>query len=192
MNCTQELTLDKQVSSLLKKFLGEDYIINSFSALNTVKDEPNFSVNIHRDIKSFSGKFNMMINLLVMLDNFTLEVGPTKLLPRSHKLKRKPTTDFFLNNSISALGEAGDILVFNSNIWHASSLNSSNKPRRAIAITFSKPFVKQLVDYTKLLTVYENRFDEHMRQILGYNNRIAESLEQWYVPEKDRMYKKLY
>jgi len=43
-----------------------------------------------------------------------------------------------------------------------------------------------------LLTVYENRFDEHMRQILGYNNRIAESLEQWYVPEKDRMYKKLY
>ena len=188
----EKIVIDEEVKYLLESFLGKSFILNSFSALNTLKDEPNFSINVHRDIRHYSGNFNAMTNMLVMLDEFSIDSGSTRLFPKSHKSEHKPTDDEFMKNCIFAEGNPGDILVFNSNIWHASSLNVSGKPRRSIAITFSKPFIKQLVDYTKMMSVHEENCSPHMRQILGYNHRVAENLNQWYVPTKDRMYKNSY
>lgn len=190
MKLLESLTTDDEISMLLGSFLGKDFILNSFSGLNCLKNNSNFSINIHRDVKEYSGKFNMMLNMLVMIDEFLPTSGPTRLLPYSHLHEQKPTDEEFEKMSIFAEGKSGDILIFNSNVWHSSSKNISGNPRRSIAITFSKPFIKQLVDYTKLLFNFENGLNNHMRKILGYDNRLAESLEQWYVPISMRMYKK--
>ena len=76
------------------KFLSESFfdskcIINSFSGLDNLPNQPNFSAIVHRDLRFYSGDFPIMLNCLLMVDDFTIENGGTYLLPYSHLNKRK-------------------------------------------------------------------------------------------------------
>ena len=126
-----------------------------------------------------------------MLDDFTLENGATYLLTGSHLKDERPTDEVFYSQSERAEGKAGDILFFNSNLWHAAGLNNSSKERRAITITFTKPFMKQQLDYPRAVG-YENveLLSEPLQQVIGYFSRTPVNLTEWYqVPEK-RFYRK--
>jgi ectoine hydroxylase-related dioxygenase (phytanoyl-CoA dioxygenase family) len=178
------------------KFLSESFfkskcIINSFSGLDNLPHQPNFSSIVHRDLRFYSRDFPLMVNCLLMVDDFTTENGATYLLPYSHLEERKPSDEEFFKNSIQAVGKKGDMLIFNSNVWHASALNKTQDHRRAIPITVSKSFIKQLLDYPRALG-YDNMesFSFEMQQLLGYHSRVPASLEEWYQPENKRFYKK--
>lgn len=179
------------VNQLENNFFKSKSILNSFSALNNIKDTPNFSAKVHRDLRFYSGSFPMMLNCLIMVDKFTIENGATYLLPKSHLDESEPTDDYFFSNAIQAIGDSGDILIFNANVWHASAPNKTEEDRRAIPLTISKPFMKQLLDYPRALG-YErmNDFDYKMQQFLGYHSRVPASLDEWYQPEEYRFYKK--
>jgi ectoine hydroxylase-related dioxygenase (phytanoyl-CoA dioxygenase family) len=179
------------ISDIEKYYFKSKFIVNSFSGLDNKPNQQNFSALIHRDIKSYSANLPLMLNMLVMLDDFTTDNGSTLLLPNSHKKEEKPTDEYFKNNAISAIGKKGDILIFNSNIWHSSALNTTEKSRRAIPITLSKSFIKQLFDYPRSIGYDKiNTFSDEMLQLLGYNSRVPSSLEEWYMPCSDRFYKK--
>lgn len=137
--------------NLLDSFFKGKYIMNSFSALNNTPNITNFSSIIHRDIKFYSDKIPLMINVLIMLDDFTVDNGPTLLLPYSHLIEEKPSDEYFHENCVKILGKKGDILLFNSNIWHCSSKNNTNNDRMALPITFSKSVIKQLLDYPRAI-----------------------------------------
>jgi ectoine hydroxylase-related dioxygenase (phytanoyl-CoA dioxygenase family) len=184
------LKTDSFKSTLTNYFNGK-FIMNSFTALNNLPNSPNFSAIVHRDIKFYSGDVPLMINVLVMLDDFTEENGPTLILPYSHLFEEKPSDEYFHENSIQVLGKKGDILFFNSNIWHCSSRNNTNEDRMALPITFSKSVIKQLLDYPRALGYDKiNDFSEDLRQILGYDSRVAANLNEWYQPFENRFYKK--
>jgi ectoine hydroxylase-related dioxygenase (phytanoyl-CoA dioxygenase family) len=181
----------KIIENLEKHFFKSKFILNSISALDNQPNEANFSAIIHRDIKCYSGELPIMINILVMLDDFTIENGATLLLPYSHKIEEKCTDNYYYKNSIQAVGKSGDILFFNSNIWHSSAINITQKRRRAIPITFSKSYVKQLMDYPRCLGYdSKNKYTKEMAQLLGYDSRVPASLEEWYQPFENRLYKK--
>jgi len=169
-----------------KEFFGSKFILNSFSSLNNV--ESNFSFNVHRDIKFYSGEIPIMLNSILMLDEFTEENGATKILPGSHKKELKPSDGHFQDNCVSLTGEVGTIALFNSNIWHCAAKNNTGKDRLAIAMTFSKSAIKQLFDYPRALRLRYNIEDEKLRQLFGYDSRVPASIEEWYGP--NRMYKK--
>ena len=180
----------------LGKFLKDNYfksnfILNSFSGLNNLPNQPNFSSIVHRDLRFYSGEIPMMINALVMVDDFTKNNGPTLLLPQSHLKEDKPTDQYFHNNAIKAIGKSGSILLFNANVWHASSLNTSDKGRIGLPMTFTKSIMKQLLDYPRALG-YEKMesFSPEMQQLLGYHARVPANLDEWYQPFDKRLYKK--
>jgi hypothetical protein len=179
------------INQLKKDFFKSEVILNSISALSNEPFDTNFSSVIHRDSKCFSHNQPFMINLLIMLDDFTENNGPTLLLPKSHKIIEKPTDEYFEKNSIKALGQSGDVIIFNSDIWHASTKNETNKSRRAIPITLSKPFIKQLLDYPRYIG-YKNKekFSVELSSLLGYDSRVPSNLEEWYQPTEKRFYKK--
>ena len=166
-------------------------ILNSLSALNNLPNCPNFSAAVHRDLRFYSRDLPVMLNCLIMVDDFTVENGGTYLLPESHLEERKPSNEEFFSKAVQATGKKGDILIFNANIWHASALNTTQENRRAIPITISKPFMKQLLDYPRALG-YDNvnRFSKELQELLGYHSRVPASLEEWYQPQDKRFYKK--
>jgi len=179
------------VSELKEEYFGANCILNSFSALNNLPYQPNFSAIVHRDLRFYSHNLPVMVNCLLMVDKFTIKNGGTYLLPYSHLKEEKPSDEYFFKHAIQITGESGDLLIFDSNVWHSSAPNKTNNDRRAIPITISRSFMKQLLDYPRALGFERmEEFSEDLQQFLGYHSRVPSSLEEWYLPENKRFYRK--
>jgi len=174
------------VDDLEKEYFHTECILNSFSALNNIASESKlFHKKVHRDTKIYSGDIPLMVNLLVMLDNFTVENGATLLLPYSHLYKQEPSSRFFKENSIHAVGSAGDIVIWNSNVFHASGINTTDEVRRGLPITFTLPQYKQLLDYPKALGLAKvKKVSLKVKHLLGYNSASPVSVSEWYKPQE--------
>lgn len=174
----------------LRQYFRGNFILNSLGGLINFPSGATYASRVHRDIRTFSNTLPLMLNMLVMLDDFTEENGATYLLTGSHHTEEKPTDEIFFANADRALGKAGSILLFNSNLWHAAGYNKTQNVRRCITPTFTKPFMKQQCDYPRVLGYdYATRLSEEMKQIVGYNSRVPANLEEWYQPPEKRMYK---
>jgi len=181
--------LDKHIpNSTIESYFNGKFILNTFGGVINMKNRNSYVCNVHRDIRSFSGDIPLMLNMLVMLDDFTLENGATYLLTGSHRVSGKPSDDNFFANAERAVGKAGSILLFNSNLWHAAGKNTSDDARRALTLAFTRPFMKQQLDYPKAISNIETLSD-NLKQILGFNSRIPSTLDEWYQPPEKRMYK---
>lgn len=191
INFLEELHNKNFFNFLSKHYFKSNCIINSFSALNNLPNQPNFSATIHRDLRFYSGDFPIMLNCLLMVDDFTIKNGGTYLLPYSHLKEYKPSDNEFFQNAIQAVGKKGDMLVFNANVWHSSAPNITQTHRRAIPITVSRSFMKQLLDYPRAIGYDKiDSFSFELQQLLGYHSRVPASLDEWYQPEDKRFYKK--
>lgn len=187
----EELYNKKFFKFLSDNFFNSKCIINSFSGIDNLPNQPNFSAIVHRDLRFYSGEFPIMLNCLLMVDDFTIENGGTYLLPFSHLNERKPSDEEFFRNAIQAVGNKGDMLIFNANVWHSSAPNKTQNHRRAIPITVSKSFMKQLLDYPRAIGYDKmDNFSSELQQLLGYHSRVPASLDEWYQPEEKRFYKK--
>jgi ectoine hydroxylase-related dioxygenase (phytanoyl-CoA dioxygenase family) len=187
----QYLQMEGFISEVQKNYFGSKCILNSLSALNNLPNQPNFSAIVHRDLRFYSRDFPVMINCLIMVDDFTVENGGTYLLAGSHLEERKPSDKEFFENAIQATGKRGDILIFNANVWHSSAPNYTQGNRRAIPITLSRSFMKQLLDYPRAIGYDRmDSFTPELQQLLGYYSRVPASLEEWYQPIENRFYKK--
>ena len=173
----------------IKLYFNHDYILNSFGGVINTKNKLSYVGNIHRDIRTYYN-VPMMLNMLIMLDDFTLENGATYMLTGSHLKDEKPEKDYFYATADRAVGKAGDIILFDSLLWHAAGENHTEQVRRALTLTFTRPFMKQQLDYPRLLGYDKGEeFSEETRQILGYNARIPSSLNEWYQPPHKRFYR---
>ena len=173
------------------RWFGGPYILNTFGGLQNLPNGPSYVGRVHRDQRTFSGEFRLMIQALVMLDRFTADNGATYLLTGSHRLRDQPPDDRFFREAERATGPAGSIVLLNSNLWHAAGVNRSQSPRRALTLAFTRPFVKQQLDYPRALG-YERgeSLPLLLRQLLGYNARVPVTLDEWYQPPQRRLYQR--
>jgi len=175
----------------IKSYFEGEYILNSFGALNNLpysEDTYAHGQRFHRDVRTFSPNFRLMLNMIVMVHDFSVHNGATKLIPGSHRIEARPSDEYLEANAVRAVGSAGTIILFNSNLWHSAAPNTTNMPRMALTLTFTRPFFKQQMDYPRMLGEDFPK-NERMRQVLGYNSRIPCSYDEWYQPPERRMYK---
>lgn len=178
--------LDAQIEA----FFQSQYILNSFGAVVTRREASSYAMNPHRDVRTFTGEFKLMLNLLLMLDDFTLDNGATYLLTGSHGRPERPSQDAFLRDADRLTGKAGSICLFDSNLWHAAGQNLTDTPRRAITLTYSKGLVKPQFDYIRFFgDARVAQMEPRLRQMLGWNARAPASLDEWYQPAETRFYK---
>jgi ectoine hydroxylase-related dioxygenase (phytanoyl-CoA dioxygenase family) len=178
------------IHSYLAHYFSGNYILNSFGGAINTRLSTNYAHGIHRDVRTFTINFPLLINTLVMLDAFTSKNGATFVLSGSHHIEEKPDEEYFYAHAEQVLGPAGSILIFDSNIWHAAGKNQTDCPRRSVTPMYSRPFIKQQFDYPRAIdNVYRERLTKEMRQIIGYNSRVPASLDEWYQPPEKRMYK---
>ncbi|WP_296595292.1 phytanoyl-CoA dioxygenase family protein [Phenylobacterium sp.] len=165
-------------------------ILNSLGGAINTRGHTSYAQRIHRDIRSYSGDMPLLLNTLVMLDDFTPENGATYLMSGSHKRAEKPDDDAFYAVAERAVGPAGSILVFNSNVWHAGGNNTTDRVRRSVTPMYCKPFIKQQFDYPRAVGYDRGpELSAYTRQIVGYNARVPATLDEWYQPPERRMYK---
>lgn len=176
---------------IIRWFFDGPYILNSFGGfLNDPAREEGYIAAIHRDVRTHSREFKLMLNMLIMLDEFTSENGATYLLPGSQNIADRPNEESFYAQADRARGLAGDIVLFDSRLWHTAGENRSAAPRRALTLTFSRPFMKPQLDYPRYLgATYGASLAPAVRQVLGYEARIPESIDEFYQPPARRAYK---
>lgn len=177
------------ISAIQDAYFKGEPILNSFSALDNLPGLVSFASKPHRDVRCYTSEMSVMLNMLIMLDDFTEQNGSTLLLAESHKEEQRPTDEFFFKNATKIIGKKGDVLLFNSNMWHAAGLNTTNENRKALALTFTEPLIKQLLDYPRAFGS-DTSFNERLKRLLGYSARVPASLEEWYQPQEKRLYKK--
>ena len=173
----------------MKLFLGGDYIINAFGGVMNSKNVQPYVQNIHRDVRTFWGKEKMMVQMMVLLDDFTPENGATHILSGSHKIADKPDEFYFYENADRAIAKKGTIILFDSNLWHAAGKNTTKENRRVLTLSFTRPHFKQQLDYPRFLGYeYGETLSDGLRQVVGYKSRIPANLFEYYQPVNKRMY----
>ncbi len=185
------LVLSEQLKPYFENYFNGKFILNSFGGNINRNGVISYANNIHRDIRSYSGDMPLLLNTLVMLDDFTKENGATYLMSGSHRTHpHTPTEEEFHQVAKQAVAKVGSILIFNSNLWHRAGINTTNLPRRSVTPMYCKPFMKQQYDYTRAIGYEEvNKYSDWLKQVLGFYSRVPASLNEWYQPKENRMYK---
>lgn len=175
---------------LIQGYLGGKCILNSFGGVLNFPGESSYVGKVHRDVRSYFAGQPLMVNMLVMLDDFTEQNGATYILTGTHHIAERPPDEFFFQYADRLLGKRGSIVLWDSYLWHAAGHNQSSTPRRALTLSFTRPFFKQQMDYTRMVgPAYVAHLDDETKQLLGLNARMPSSLEEWYQPIDKRFYK---
>jgi ectoine hydroxylase-related dioxygenase (phytanoyl-CoA dioxygenase family) len=154
------------------------------------KVPPTFQTTFHRDFPRYLNGYLASVNLFFAIDEFTPDNGATLLVPGTHQQAEPPAPDYLEANKVEALCPAGSVVVFDSTLWHAAGANVSGRDRLAVNHQFTRSFFKQQIDYVRALG------DERVlaqkprtQQLLGWYTQVVTSLDEYYLPAEQRLYR---
>lgn len=190
-DCFVELLEVSPLQDYIDLILGDTCIIHSYNMIRIAPDIENPIQNsIHRDSPRFCRPYLLSMQILFLIDDFTIENGATYLLPGSHKTESKPTDEDFYVGADRMIGREGDAVIFDSMVWHTGGRNEAKDHRRGITIVYTRPFMKQQIDLpraTKLEVV--TQLSERSKRLLGFNARMPASIGEFMLPAEERLYK---
>jgi ectoine hydroxylase-related dioxygenase (phytanoyl-CoA dioxygenase family) len=169
-----ELLSDKSIKKILIPKLNDiyyrlmdetfpNYILSYFNARSS-----GFALDLHIDsyIPNY-GDYSWIMQVLYVLEDMNKDNGCTVVVPGSHKSGKY--TDRELKNVIPVHAKAGDIIFWDSRLWHGTLENKTNKSRWGLVATFSRWWIKQNMDMTRSLpnSIYQQLSDEQ-KLLMGF------------------------
>jgi ectoine hydroxylase-related dioxygenase (phytanoyl-CoA dioxygenase family) len=179
--------VDRTVSETAILHLQNGFILPSFEA--SAQPEM-FQNSYHQDFPRVLGGYLASINLFFAIDAFTTANGATWVVPRSHQHEAPPSLADRTSRGIPLECPAGTMIVFDSTLWHAAGRNISGRDRLAINHQFTRSWIKQQVDYVRALGdgVVTSQ-PPRTQQLLGWYTRVVTSLDEYYRPTDERLYR---
>jgi ectoine hydroxylase-related dioxygenase (phytanoyl-CoA dioxygenase family) len=149
-----------------------------------------FQTSYHRDFPRLLNGYMASVNVFVALDDFTTENGATLVVPGTHQQDPAPSAAYNRANAVPVTCPAGSLIVFDSTLVHAAGHNASNQDRLAINMQFTRSYIKQQIDYVRALGDDMVRAQPpRTQQLLGYYTRVVTSLDEYYRPAEERLYR---
>jgi hypothetical protein len=150
----------------------------------------NFSYRVHVDAPLVIDGYWTNLGAIVALDDFTPENGATYFLPGSFTRREQPGPEEFFAHAVQTFPRAGDAVLFNARTWHSGGANLTDRARHAVTMNVCRHFMRQRFDYPRMVG------DDILavlgptgRRFLGFDVRVPTSLEEYYVPPEERLYK---
>jgi hypothetical protein len=115
-----------------------------------------------------SGKHCIACQVAIVLEDQTPQRGCTVLVPGSH-LSDSYADQSAMSDAITVATRAGDIVIWDSRIWHGALGNSTGASRWSLIATFVRWWMKQNFDITGTLPerIYDALTDDE-KAVLGY------------------------
>ncbi len=186
-----DLIINPKILEILTKMLGENFILHLQNGVINRPLKEHHQVAWHRDLpyQEYTTSKPISINVFYCLSPFTLETGATKILPYSHLFDDFPSIEFAEKNAVSVSAKKGDVIIFNSWLYHKAGHNVSTINRYGINHVYTVPIIKQQIDLPSLL---KEKYSEHplLHKILGYKFATPKSvleLRQNYFKKKQNL-----
>lgn len=166
---------NKKILKILDKILkqgsfkdSEPYYLNNISARCPVKGHK--GQPIHLDSNLAGVNYNIIVNVMWLLDDFNSENGSTYIVPKSHIKKKYANNNKFIKNKIIVKAKRGSVLIFNANLWHGGTQKNNNNSRWAVLLGYARWFIKPSFDYMKNTPnkIY-NKLTKKQKCLLGFN-----------------------
>ena len=95
--------------------------------------EQGLHADIPQPLIKKTAEFPVMMNAVWMLDEFTTDIGATRIGPGSHKSGyAKTPTGVEIKNIQTAVARLGRVLIFHGQCWHGGGANTSHRIRHAL------------------------------------------------------------
>jgi ectoine hydroxylase-related dioxygenase (phytanoyl-CoA dioxygenase family) len=179
--------VDATVSPTAILHLQNGFILPSFDG----EAPAVFQNRFHQDFPRVLNGYTMSVNVMLAVDEFTPVNGATLVIPGSHQKVNPPHLVSLAGTAVAATCQAGSMLVFDSTLWHAAGANTSGADRLAINHQFTRSYIKQQIDYVR--AVGEEAMlalPPRTQQLLGWYTRVVTSLDEYYRPEEERLYRR--
>jgi len=183
--------LDNEIMQhLFSQVFGDTYILYSYTSTILQPGTVSAVHTIHVDTNKFIPGYVTGLVMTVALDDFTDENGATLYLPGSHNCLNAPSAETFAQYAVSTARSCGDALFFNPRVFHRAGENNSDRMRYGLTIYATRAFMKPRFDFPRMIPQESlANVSERVRRFLGFHARVPESLEQYYLPPEQRMYK---
>lgn len=155
---------------LLSRFLDDTLVLNFFNAREPLPGCE--AQRLHLDSRIPFPQTPIMLQAIWMIDDFTKELGATRVVPGSHLVSECPDSTKRYPDETIVTGKAGSAIVYNSSLWHGSSERTAIAGRRwGIIATYTRWFIKPSMDFTKNTPqdLYA-RLTPKQKQLLGFNS----------------------
>jgi len=149
-----------------------------------------FQSTFHRDFPRVLNGYLMSLNTFFALDDFSAANGATWVVPGTHQREARPADAELERAAVCLECRAGAMIVFDSTLWHCGGRNTSGKDRLALNHQFTRSYVKQQIDYVRALGAAAIlALPPRSQQLLGYYTRVVTSLDEYYRPPAERLYR---
>lgn len=175
-----KIATQETVLSIVKRFLGDFFILNLQNAIINTPNEEHHQSSWHRDLpyQNYVISNPLSLNALFCIDEFSEKTGGTIVVPYTHNTEILPSDRYIQKHAITANAKAGSVIVFDSMLFHKAGYNSSNIIRRAVNHQYQIPLLKQFYDFPNAL---DGKFsnDPFLAQLLGYTSQTPLDDTDW-------------
>jgi len=169
-----DLIINPEILKFVDMSVGDTAILHLQNGIVLHPSIGHNQAKYHKDFaKDFLSSNILSLNTFIAIDDFTIENGGTYVVPGTHNFIEKPSDEFIEQNKIQITCPKGSVIFFDSTLWHAGGFNTSNKVRRAINMQWTKPFIKQQLDYPVIMDGLVNK-----------ETKLAQKLGMWTIPPK--------
>ena len=175
-----DLILNDKGLEIVKSILGDNFILQLQNGVINRNKKEHHQSSWHIDIpyQEYTTSEPISINVFYCLSPFNKDTGGTLFLPYSHLFPKAPSLSFLENNKIQPNLERGDVIVFDSWVYHKAGYNSSDIIRYGVNHVFTLPILKQQINIPRMLgnKKVEN---ELLQKILGYTFEIKSGVNEY-------------
>lgn len=169
-----KLVVEPRVFEVVSSILGDTAILHVQNGIIVEPEIKHGQSHFHRDFaKDFSSSKPLSINTFWIIDEFDERSGATLIVPHTHKSPIWPSQKYLDKNAIHINAKPGSVFIFDSMLIHRGGNNTGKLLRRAVNNQYTRPFIKQQIDFPSLL---KNKYEVESKlgQVLGF----------WSVPPK--------
>ena len=179
-----------RLNAYLDAALSDTCIVYAYQSSTLLPGQGNYGSRLHVDCPRFIPGYMTNLGVIFPLDDFTLDNGATYVLKGSHQVPELPDEAGFLARASRAVCSAGDMILFNGRLVHAAGTNTTDRARHSLTINVCRSYMRQRFDFPRLMPADAiNRLGEKGRRLIGMNVRMPTSLDEFYLPAAERLYK---
>ena len=172
----EEVAQHPLACTIAQSAVGHGMVLGAMSG--TYKEAGPGLIDIHADyplVRDPYPEIGLIAVACWALDDWTLEAGPTFVIPGSHKFRRAPKRDEPRDGAVPILMPKGSIALWAHGVWHWQGARSLPGARVAIHVTYNRVFVRQLDDFSAVDEAFYARNPPAFSTLMGQDDPFGKS-----------------